>query len=86
MQAIKIVAICALVIYAIIMLAFAYKTKKTMKTLFISALVGIVTLTLLNTVSSYTGVYIAVNPWTVGGAATFGIPGVVALITVRLFF
>ena len=86
MQIIKIVAICALVIYAIALLVFAVKTKKTIKTLFFSALIGIVTMTLLNLTSKYTGVYIAVNPWTVGSAATFGIPGVVALVTVRLFF
>ncbi|MDD4699224.1 MAG: pro-sigmaK processing inhibitor BofA family protein [Oscillospiraceae bacterium] len=86
MQIIKIVAITALVVYSIVLLAFAYKTKKTIKTLFFSALIGIITMTVLNLTSHYTGVYIAVNPWTVGSAATFGIPGVVALVTVRLFF
>lgn len=86
MQIIKIAAIIALIIYAIIMLVFASKTKKTIKTLFFSALVGVIALTLINVTSKFTGVYIAVNPCTVGGAAAFGIPGVIALITVPMFF
>lgn len=65
---------------------FCLKSGKLLKTLLLSALSGIVTLAAVNILSRYSGVYIAVNSWTVGASSLFGLPGVIGLLTVRMFF
>lgn len=55
-----------------------------MKTLLFSALSGIVVFTVVNLLSSLTGITISVNAWTLGSSAVFGMPGVLGLLILRM--
>ena len=55
-----------------------------MKTLLFSALSGIVVFTVINLLSSLTGITISVNAWTLGSSAVFGMPGVLGLLILRM--
>lgn len=82
----KLSFIIILSVYCIMLFVFCLKSGKLLKTLLLSALSGIVTLAAVNILSRYSGVYIAVNAWTVGASSLFGLPGVIGLLTVRMFF
>ncbi len=86
MQFIKISFILFLIVYIIVFLFFCYKSGKMVKTLLLSAASGLAVMTVINLLSKFTGVSIAVNAWTTLSSATFGIPGVLGLLIVRMFF
>ena len=86
MQIIKYLLIALIVIYDIIFLVFLSKSKKPIKTLLVSLTVGIVTLTVVNLTAAFTGVSLSINAWTVGGSAIFGLPGVLSMLLIRMFF
>ena len=86
MQFIKISFIIILVTYIILLLYFSYKNGKMLKTLLLSALSGIFTFAAVNILSHFTGVGIPVNGWTTSVSSVFGIPGVLGLLVLRLFF
>ena len=86
MQFIRISFIILLTVYVIFLFYFSYKNGRFFRTLMLSALSGVLTLTAVNILSLYTGIAIAVNWWTLGTSSFFGMPGVLGLLTVRLFF
>ena len=86
MQFIKISFIILLVVYLCVFLYFCHKNGKFFKTLLLSCLSGLLTFTIVNLLSHFTGVNLPVNAWTTGTSALFGIPGVFGLLTVRMFF
>lgn len=86
MQLLKISFIILLVIYACILLYFCFKSGKPFKTLLLSSLSGLAVMVIINLLSRFTGVDLAVNAWTVSGSMTFGIPGVLGLLILRMFF
>lgn len=86
MQFIKIFSIILVCIYLLVLLIFAKKSGAFLSTLLISALSGVVTMAVINVTSQLTGVTLPVNAYTVGGSALFGVPGVLGLLVIRLFF
>ncbi len=86
MQFVRISFIIILVIYLILLCYFAYKNGKIIKTLLLSALSGISVFAVVNLLSHFTGVGIPINGWTASASAIFGIPGVLGLLILRLFF
>lgn len=86
MQFIKISYIMILVIYVLFLIYFCFKNGRFFRTLLLSALSGILSFTVVNVLSIYTGVGIAVNGWTLGTSSLFGMPGILGLLTVRMFF
>ena len=86
MQFIKTSFIIILVVYIILLIYFSYKNGKVLRTLLISALSGILVFATVNLFSGISGVSIPVNFWTTTSSAVFGIPGVLGLLTLRLFF
>ncbi len=86
MQIIKVYFIILLVLYSVFLILFSYKSGKMIKTLLLSAFSGLAVFAIVNILSRYTGVDIAVNGWTVGSSALFGIPAVFGLLFLRLFF
>lgn len=82
----KIFSIILAVLYAIIMLYFCYKNGRIFKTLAVFAISGLVTLVIVNISSTFTGIGIPVNLWTVGSSSVFGLPGVLGLLILRMFF
>lgn len=86
MKIIKVYFIILIVIYTCILAVLSFKSGKMTKTLLLSVFSGLAVFTLVNILSSFTGVDIAVNGWTLGSSAVFGIPGVLGLLVLRLFF
>lgn len=86
MQFIKIFSIILMCLYFILLLVFAKKSGAFMRTLLLSALSGVVAMAVINVFSKFTGVTLPVNPYTVLSSAALGLPGVLGLLTLRLFF
>ena len=86
LQFIKISFIILLSVYALILLVMCYKSGRMLKTLLLSAVSGLAAMTAVNLLSHFTGVNIAVNLYTTLSSAVFGIPGVLGLLTIRMFF
>lgn len=86
MQFIKISFIILLLVYAVLLLCFCFKSGRTVKTLLLSSLSGLAVMTAINVLSHFTGVEIAVNGWSVSSSALFGIPGVLGMLIIRMFF
>ncbi len=86
MQLFKISFIILFVVYCIILLCLCAKSGRLFKTLLLSMLSGLLVMTFVNLTSRFSGVNMPVNFWTVSGAVTFGIPGVLGMLVLRLFF
>ncbi len=78
--------IIILVVYAVLLFYYCYKNGRFLKTLLLSAASGLSAFAAVNLLSGVTGVGIAVNVWTALVSAFFGIPGVLGLLLIRLFF
>lgn len=72
-----------LFVYACMLLYFAAKSQKPLKTLCGGALSGLGALAVVDITTTFTGVFIPLNAWTVGSSAAFGIPGVISLLIIN---
>ena len=68
----------------LIVLFFALRTKKFLKTLLTSAIMGISTLLILYFTSSLTGFMVQLTPLTIGVSGVFGLPGIVSIVLCKL--
>ena len=71
-------AACALTI-----IIFAFRTKRPLRTLFASALGGIIALFAVLLFSPLTGVRLEINIWTIACSAGTGIPGVILMLVMK---
>ena len=85
-MAVKIILIAGAVICALAIFIAAIKTKKVIRTLLLSAVMGIVALVAVTLSGNFTGVSLAINPWTVLCSATAGIPGVVLMLVIKMIW
>ncbi len=86
MKTLGIVVIGFAVLYLLILLFTFYKSGRFLKVMFITALSGLIPLFVLNLLSSYIGIAISINAWTLGISASFGLPGIIAMLTAVFFF
>ena len=86
MKILGISMIVAAVVYHIVLLVTFYRSGKFLKSLIISALSGLAFFGIVNLLSGTTGVALPLNGWTLGISASFGLPGVIAMLLVKLFF
>ena len=86
MKILGIIMIIAAVLYYAALLVTFYRSGKFFKTFIISAILGVGFFGFVNLLSGLTGVSLAFNGWTVGISASFGLPGVIAMLAVKLFF
>lgn len=86
MDILKYILIAVFVIYAAVFLGLCVKSGKFLKTLLLFSASGIAAMVLVGVLSPVTGVRIPFNPWTVGTSAALGIPGVIGLLFMNLFF
>ncbi|MEE1003486.1 MAG: pro-sigmaK processing inhibitor BofA family protein [Acutalibacteraceae bacterium] len=70
----------------LIVLFFALRTRKFLKTLLSSAIIGIITLLILYFTSDLTGFSVMLTPYTLGTSCIFGLPGVVAIVICKMIF
>ena len=76
----------AIAVYILFLSARLYRTGHFFRALLISAVSGIAVLFAVNLCSGFTGVSIAVNGWSLGTGAVFGVPGVVGMLLLNIFF
>lgn len=67
-------------------LIFALRTKKFLKTLITSALLGLSILFILHFTSGFTSFNIELTPFTLGVSGIFGLPGVIAITLSKIIF
>ncbi len=66
-------------------LIFAIKSRKPIKFLLLNAFLGISTLLILYFTRKITGVFIAINPYTIFSASVCGIPSVILILFLNFF-
>ena len=71
---------------ALAVLAACFRSGHALRTLFGSAVKGIVSLFAVNAAGLLTGVTVAVNPVTLTASGLFGIPGTIALLLADTIF
>lgn len=82
MKTIAIILISVAIIYYVALLATLSKSKKLFRTMFITGLSGVSVLAIVNAFSSI----ISINVWTIGISASFGVPGIIAMLAAKFFF
>ncbi len=70
-------------IFALVILVFHIRSRRPLRSILLNAALGISALVAVNLLTRFTGVHIPVNPYSVGGAAIFGIPAPLALIILQ---
>ena len=86
MDAVKYIIISVLAITALIILFFAIKSRKFIRTLLLNAFLGIIAIIVINLTKKFSGVYIPVNYWTFGIGGALGLPGVVGILLSNFIF
>ncbi len=74
------------VIYLLVLSVVFYRQGRFVKAMLITAASGIAAMLIVNLISRFTGVRLPYNPWTVGVGALMGLPGIIALMLINLFF
>ena len=72
------------IISILMILGFALYTKKFIKTLLSSALIGFIALFALHFTSSFTGFTLEFTPYTFATAGFLGLPGIVGLTIIKM--
>lgn len=86
MEVIKWILIGVGVLFLMLYLIFARKTKSIFKTLVLFAGSGLTLLLVLYFLKPYIGIQLSVNVFTVIISSVLGAPGVIGLIMVPIFF
>ncbi len=86
MQILKIVFIVLCVLYSLFYLYTAFKIQKPIKTILFYAFVGVITLFIINLTSSFTGVCININKYTLIGSCATSLPGIITFLILNLVF
>lgn len=86
MEYLKYAFICVLSLFEVVVMIFAVKSGKPLKTVFINAITGMAAIAIINFTKTFTGVFVPVNPITVTMSGFMGIPGVIGLIIFRFIF
>ncbi len=68
------------------LLIYNFRNKKPIKTLFLSSLCGVVSLLIVNIIGVWIGNTLEVNPYTLSVSSLLGIPGVILMVFVKIFW
>ena len=86
MEILKYFYLSLLVIFGIAILIIAFIEKKPFRILFFNALLGIISLTVINILKNFSGVFVPINEITVLLSSTFGLPAVCAFLILPIIF
>lgn len=84
MMFLKWAGIVLIAITCLAVLIFAIMSRKPIRYVLLSSILGIAALALVELTKRFTGVHIPVNEWTAGTSAVLGVPGVCALLALKL--
>ncbi|MBQ5890104.1 MAG: pro-sigmaK processing inhibitor BofA family protein [Clostridia bacterium] len=74
------------VICAIALIIFSFRGRRPFRTMLITALFGLLALTIVCVSGIFTGVTLPINIWTVSCSALGGVPGVITLLILKMIF
>lgn len=74
------------VIFYLVVIIFAIKTKRPFFTLVFNALIGLFVFAIIDFTAVFTGVFLPINAYTVVGSGTFGIPAVICFLLLKIIF
>lgn len=86
MKIFGILCLIFLCIIELILLFLAARSGKFFKTVILNAVLGLLTLTLINLLSRFTGFGIAVNVYTILGSTLFSVPAVIFFLLLPFVF
>lgn len=84
MKTLGIIAIVWLSVCAFLLLILHIKSKKTIKSILLNAILGFAAIVVINLTQKFTGVHIPLNWYTVGGSGVFGLPAVCGIILAQI--
>lgn len=86
MSILKICMIIGGCLYALVAFVFLVRTKKPLRSLLLSAAIGLISLLIIHFTEPLSGVGLPLNPWTALCSAAAGIPGVLLLLGMRMIW
>lgn len=86
MKIFGIIVVIFLILIELFLLFLAARSGKFFKSLILNALLGLLTLTVINLLSRFTGFSIALNYYTVLGSALFSLPAVIFFLLLPFIF
>ena len=84
MKTLGIMAIVWVLLCAFALLIFHIKSHRLIKSVLSNALLGFAAIALINLTQKFTGVFIPLNWYTVGGSGIFGLPCVCGIILTQI--
>ena len=84
MRTLGIITIVWLSLCALVLLVLHIKSHKFIKSIFLNALLGFAAIVVINLTQKYTGVFVPLNWWTVGGSGVLGLPCVCGVILLQV--
>ncbi|MBR3968726.1 MAG: pro-sigmaK processing inhibitor BofA family protein [Clostridia bacterium] len=84
MKTLGIIAIIWLSICAFVLLILHIKSHKFLKSIFLNAILGFTAIAVINLTQKFTGVFVPLNWWTVGGSGIFGLPCVCGVVLLQI--
>ena len=85
MKVLGILAIIWFSIFALILLVLHIKSHKMIKSIFLNAVLSFLAIAIINLTEKFTGVFIPLNWYTVGGSGIFGLPCVCGIVLLQTF-
>lgn len=85
MKALEITAIVWLSLCAFALLILHIKSHKLLKSIILNASLGLAAIAIINLTQKFTGVFVPINWWTIGGSGVFGLPCVCGIILLLVF-
>ena len=84
MKTLGIIAIIWLSMCAFALLILHIKSHKLIKSIMLNALLGFTAIAIINLTKKFTGVFVPLNWWTVGGSGIFGLPCVCGVVLLQI--
>ncbi len=84
MKTLGIIAIIWLSMCAFALLILHIKSHKLIKSIMLNALLGFAAIAIINLTKKFTGVFVPLNWWTVGGSGIFGLPCVCGVVLLQI--
>ena len=79
-------ALIIISVAALLIVGFAFFSRRFFKIILINALLGVASLIVIRAISTFTGVSLEVNPWTLTSASAFGMPAICGMLMLNLIF
>ena len=84
MKTLGIITIVWLSLSALVLLVLHLKSHRFIKSVILNALLGFVAIAIINLAQKFTGVFVPLNWWSVGGSGIFGLPCVCGIVLLQM--